>query len=121
VSIIRSGAVVETGTLTQLRHLTRTSINAEVDAVPAALRTAAGVHDLVVEGSRVRFDVDSADLDGTMRVLVNGGVRSLTATPPTLEELFLRHYGDRVAGGGVAIGDAAHPDGSGPHQQAALR
>jgi ABC-2 type transport system ATP-binding protein len=96
VSIIRSGAVVESGTLPELRHLTRTAINAELDVVPAGLAAATGVHDLVAEGSRVRFDVDSAELDRVLRVLVGGGVRSLTATPPTLEELFLRHYGDRV-------------------------
>lgn len=96
VSIIRSGAVVETGTLSELRHLTRTAISAELDAVPPTLSAGAGVHDLLVEGSRVRFDVDSSQLDRVMRVLVDGGVRSLTATPPTLEELFLRHYGEHV-------------------------
>ena len=96
VSIIRSGAVVETGTLSELRHLTRTAISAELDVIPAALQGGQGVHDLVVEGNRARFDVDSAELDRVLRTLVEGGVRSLTATPPTLEELFLRHYGDRV-------------------------
>ncbi len=96
VSIIRSGAVVETGTLSELRHLTRTAITAELDVVPALLEASHGVHDLVVEGNRARFDVDSAELDRVLRTLVEGGVRSLTATPPTLEELFLRHYGDRV-------------------------
>ena len=98
VSIIRTGAVVETGTLAELRHLTRTAINAELDTVPAAIATSKGVHDLVAEGSRLRFDVDSIELDRVLRVLVEGGVRSLTATPPTLEELFLRHYGDHVDG-----------------------
>jgi ABC-2 type transport system ATP-binding protein len=96
VSIIRAGSVVETGTLSQLRHLTRTAISAELDSVPTALTTAVGVHDLLVEGARVRFDVDSAQLDRVLRVLIDGGVRSLTATPPTLEELFLRHYGEHV-------------------------
>ena len=98
VSIIRSGKVVETGTLSELRHLTRTAISAELDAIPDGLRSAPGVHDLVVEGNRARFDVDSTELDRALRMLVEGGVRSLSATPPTLEELFLRHYGDRVNG-----------------------
>lgn len=92
VSIIRSGAVVETGTLTELRHLTRTSISAELATVPSGLAQAPGVHDLVVEGTRVRFDVDSDRLDDVLRLLVDGGIRSLTSQPPTLEELFLRHY-----------------------------
>jgi ABC-2 type transport system ATP-binding protein len=101
VSIIRSGAVVETGTLAQLRHLTRTAISAEVGSVPPPLLTAPGVHDLLVEGARVRFDVDSAELDRVIRVLAEGGIRSLTATPPTLEELFLRHYGDHLESDGT--------------------
>src|SRR4029077_9141077 len=63
VSIIRSGAVVETGTLSELRHLTRTAISAELDSVPPDLAAGTGVHDLVAEGARVRFDVDSAELD----------------------------------------------------------
>ena len=92
VSIIRSGAVVETGTLTELRHLTRTSISAELASVPPELATAPGVHDLVVEGARVRFDVDSDRMDDVLRLLLTGGIRSLTSQPPTLEELFLRHY-----------------------------
>lgn len=120
VSIIRTGAVVETGTLAQLRHLTRTAISAELDGVPAALRSSTGVHDLLVEGNRVRFDVESAELDQVMRVVVDGGIRSLTATPPTLEELFLRHYGEHVEA--VSVGDE---DGSGQtlrrHQQVASR
>lgn len=98
VSIIRSGTVVETGTLSQLRHLTRTSISAEMIAMPTGLSSLSTVHDLVVEGDRVRFDVDTAHLDDALRVLVGGGLRSLRAQPPTLEELFLRHYDDERTG-----------------------
>ena len=96
VSIIRAGAVVESGTLTQLRHLTRTTIVAETQQEPVALSSAAGVYDLVMDGSRVRFDVDAVQLDAVLGVLTGAGVLSLTASPPTLEELFLRHYGDQV-------------------------
>jgi ABC-2 type transport system ATP-binding protein len=95
VSIIRAGTVVETGTLAQLRHLTRTSIAAEVSTVPAQLAASAGVHDFVHEGHRVRFDVEAEHLDEALKLLVTAGVQSLTSQPPTLEELFLRHYGDR--------------------------
>ena len=56
-----------------------------------------GVHDLELEGSLARFQVDTADLDLVVRTLAPLGVRSLTSTPPTLEELFLRHYGDELA------------------------
>lgn len=94
VSIIRSGHIVETGTLADLRHLTRTSISAELAAPPNGLASLAGVHDLVAEGNRVRFEVDSDKLDPVLKQLVATGVRSLTSQPPTLEELFLRHYED---------------------------
>jgi ABC-2 type transport system ATP-binding protein len=94
VSIIRAGQVVESGTLAELRHLTRTSVSAELAAPPDGLQGLAGVHDLEVDGTRVRFQVDSPRLDQALRHLTAAGVRSLTSQPPTLEELFLRHYGD---------------------------
>ncbi|GAA3886506.1 ABC transporter ATP-binding protein [Saccharothrix violaceirubra] len=94
VSIIRAGRTVETGTLADLRHLTRTSVDADLVAVPAELTALPGVHDLVVEGSRVRFEVDTERLDEALRCLVSGGVRTLTSRPPTLEQLFLRHYAE---------------------------
>jgi ABC-2 type transport system ATP-binding protein len=92
VSIIRLGKTVETGTLAQLRHLTRTSISAELTSQPDGLADLPGVHDLRIEDHHVRLQVDSADLDAVLRHLTTFGVRSLTSQPPTLEELFLRHY-----------------------------
>jgi ABC-2 type transport system ATP-binding protein len=94
VSIIRAGKVVESGSLADLRHLTRTSISAELARPAAGLATADGVHDLVVEDGRVRFQVDTARIADALRILDAAGVRTLTSQPPTLEELFLRHYGD---------------------------
>jgi ABC-2 type transport system ATP-binding protein len=96
VSIIRAGRIVESGTLADLRHLTRTSVTAELAAPPDGLGGLAGVHDLEVDGTRVRFQVDAAGLDAALRRLSAAGVRGLTSQPPTLEELFLRHYDDRV-------------------------
>jgi ABC-2 type transport system ATP-binding protein len=96
VSIIRAGRTVETGTLADLRHLTRTSIAAEVATAPVGLDGLAGVHDLVVEGQRVRFEVDTDDLGRALDTLGRLGIRTLTSQPPTLEELFLRHYGDEA-------------------------
>jgi len=92
VSIIRNGKTVETGTLTELRHLTRTSISAELASAPNGLAALPGVHDLKVEGLRVHFDVDTDQLDAVLRQLTQAGVRSLASHPPTLEQLFLRHY-----------------------------
>ncbi|MBM9465279.1 ABC transporter ATP-binding protein [Aeromicrobium sp. YIM 150415] len=94
VSIVRAGRTVESGTLAELRHLTRTSIHAELDRVPDDLRGLPGVHDLDIEGDRVRLQADSDRIGAVVEVLGRGGIRTLTSTPPTLEELFLRHYGD---------------------------
>ena len=93
VTIIRSGRTVETGALADLRHLTRTAIDAELAGPPPALAGVAGVHDLDVTGDRIRCQVDSDALDEVLRLLATAGVRSLISRPPTLEELFLRHYG----------------------------
>ncbi|MFD3381825.1 MULTISPECIES: ATP-binding cassette domain-containing protein [unclassified Streptomyces] len=94
VSIIRKGRTVESGSLTQLRHLTRTSVTAELAGPPNGLAALPGVHDLDIQGSRVKLQVESDKLNAVLRSLTESGVRSLTSMPPTLEELFLRHYQD---------------------------
>ncbi|WP_078621775.1 ABC transporter ATP-binding protein [Streptomyces sp. NRRL S-244] len=94
VSIIRKGRTVETGTLADLRHLTRTSISAELAGPPNGIAHLPGVHDVEVQGLKIRLQADTDKLDAVLRSLADSGVRSLTSTPPTLEELFLRHYAD---------------------------
>jgi ABC-2 type transport system ATP-binding protein len=96
VSIIRQGRVVETGSLTQLRHLTRTSVAIQTDRSTAALAELPGVHGLRVEGEQVMFDVDGPQLPAVVRALGELDVRAVTAHPPTLEQLLLRHYGDEL-------------------------
>ncbi|HUB21240.1 MAG TPA: DUF4162 domain-containing protein, partial [Streptosporangiaceae bacterium] len=81
----------ETGTLTELRHLARTSIEADLKR-PASLEDITGVHDLITDGLHLRCQVDQAALDAVLGRLHQAGVRTLTCRPPTLEELFLRHY-----------------------------
>jgi len=95
VSIIRAGRTVETGTLDELRHLTRTSVTAEVDR-PVDLAGLPGVHGLTADRGRIRCEVDTARLGPVLGRLAAAGVRSLISRPPTLEELFLRHYGDQL-------------------------
>jgi ABC-2 type transport system ATP-binding protein len=98
VSIIRAGRCVESGTLGELRHLTRTSVMAELTTAPVGLDALPGVHDLEVEGKRAMFEVDTVELDRAVGALHGAGIVSLTCQPPTLEELFLRHYGDEIPG-----------------------
>jgi ABC-2 type transport system ATP-binding protein len=97
ISIIRAGRIVQTGTLAELRHLTRTTVIAETTESATRIGEVAGVHDPRFVDGRVTFDVDSDHLDDAVRTLAQLGVRSLTAHPPTLEELFLRQYGDEVS------------------------
>ncbi|WP_328464712.1 ABC transporter ATP-binding protein [Actinoplanes sp. NBC_00393] len=92
LTIIRAGRSVETGTLDDLRHLTRTTIRAELTGPVNGLGTIAGVHDLTTDDGRVAFDVDADALEPALKSLVAAGVRSLVSQPPSLEELFLRHY-----------------------------
>jgi len=97
VSIIRAGRTVQTGSLTELRHLTRTSVTAELDEVSTGIGDRPGVHGLQVDGHRIQLDVDTAQLGALLGELSGAGVRSLVCQPPTLEELFLRTYGDEPA------------------------
>jgi ABC-2 type transport system ATP-binding protein len=121
VTIIRDGRAVETGTLAEMRHLTRDLVDAELAGpvsarlVRAGLASAgpvradlvrlddlAGVHDLVTDGARLHCEVDHAALNEVLARLTTAGVRSLTCRPPTLEELFLRHYSSERAVAGAA-------------------
>ena len=92
VSIIRDGAVVESGTMAELRHLARTTVTAELATVPEGLAELPGVHEVVVQGQRITASVEPSGMAQLMAALGAGGVTAVTSAPPTLEELFLRHY-----------------------------
>ena len=109
VSIIRLGRTVQTGSLAEMRHLTRTSIAVETARPVTGLDGLPGVHDSAVRDGRVRFDVDTDRLDDVLRHLTTFGVRSLRSAPPTLEEMFLRHYGDELAEDGVPLAALGRP------------
>jgi polyether ionophore transport system ATP-binding protein len=94
VTIIRAGRTVDSGALADLRHLSRTSVRAELARPPSGLDQLPGLHDLDIEGTRVSCQADNSALDGLLERLTQVGVRSLVSQPPTLEELFLRHYTD---------------------------
>jgi len=93
VGIIRQGKIVESGALEELRHLTRTTVTVEL-AKPVNLNQLHGVHDGSQKERKWRFSVDANAMDGVMKALAPMGIKSLTAEPPTLEELFIRHYGN---------------------------
>jgi ABC-2 type transport system ATP-binding protein len=96
VSIIRAGRVVQSGTLAELRHLTRTTVVCETGAPAVGLAAVPGVDHVQRADGRVSFDVDTHHLADAMRFLAPLDIRSLVSHPPTLEELFLRQYGERI-------------------------
>jgi ABC-2 type transport system ATP-binding protein len=101
ISIVRLGHIVASGTLADMRHLARTTVEADTAAPVTGLETVAGVYDLDATDGRVRFSVDGDQLDAAVRHLIRFGIRGLTSHPPTLEELMLRHYGDGLATAGA--------------------
>jgi polyether ionophore transport system ATP-binding protein len=94
VTIVRAGVAVETGSLAGMRHLTRTSFRVATGAPADRIAALPGVHDVHTEADQLSFDVDTDAISPVLAELTGAGVSSLTVTPPSLEELFLRHYGD---------------------------
>jgi len=103
VTIIRAGRTVETGTLSDLRHLTRTSFAAVTAADVATVASLPGVHDARRDGEKLAFEVDTDSLSPVLSALAALGVSGLTVAPPSLEDLFLRHYGDDLARGSERV------------------
>ena len=123
VTIIREGRTVEAGTLAELRHLGRSTVEATLREPPTGIEALPGVKAVRVDGHHVAFEVDNTELDGAVAALSRLGIEALSSAPPTLEELFLRHYGEELAGnsagapGGGAggrAGGAGSPEPTGP-------
>jgi ABC-2 type transport system ATP-binding protein len=96
VSIIRAGKVVQSGTLAELRHLTRTTMIVQTERPSDRIHEVPGVQHVVHEDGHVAFDVDTDHIDEAMDYLAPLKITSLVSHPPTLEELFLRQFGDVV-------------------------
>jgi len=97
VTIIREGVTVESGTIAQLRHLTRSQVTVGLDHGADRLAALPGVHDVQLLDGHVTFAVDDAELPSVLAAVAALEPRSLVANPPSLEELFLRHYGTELA------------------------
>ncbi|HET9650171.1 MAG TPA: ABC transporter ATP-binding protein [Microlunatus sp.] len=99
VTIVRRGRVVESGSLADLRHMTATSVDVTLrDPVPP-VQGLGELSDVTVDGQRLRFSVPTTAIGDVIGRLTGHGIVSLTCQPPTLEELFLRHYGDDLGSG----------------------
>lgn len=104
ISIVRQGRIVESGSLRELRHMTRTTVVVETENSAERLASVPGVHGLHREDGHVRFEVDGDRVDQVMRELSGLGVRSIVAHPPTLEQLLMSHYGDDLTARGATAG-----------------
>lgn len=115
ISIIRKGRVVETGSLEQMRGRARTNVSATLSDGAGVLTALPGITDLRVEGQRVHFSVDAETLGDAMSVLARHGMSALTVTPPSLEDLFLQHYGDQHDAPGADEDEQPDPSFFGRH------
>jgi len=98
IAIIREGVIVETGTLDELRHLTRMTMTIETERPVDGLAHVKGVHDMTESRGGLSFQVDSTEIGSVVSTIGQYGVKKLESAPPTLEDLFMRHYN---ANGGV--------------------
>ena len=92
VAVIRKGEIVETGSLEDLRHLTRYQYKVITEEVPHDLEKLASVHDLQIIDREASFQADSDSIDEILKTLLQYRVHKLESTPPTLEDLFMSHY-----------------------------
>lgn len=94
VCIIRAGEIVESGSLSELRHMTQITMSVETEKPLEGLIKIDGVHNIMLAGNQTNFQVESDKIDKVLGYLVNYNVKSLTSSPPSLEQIFMRHYGE---------------------------
>ena len=92
VSIIRNGRIIETGTMAELRHLTRTSINVETLSPLTGLENISSIHDIQMNPKGATFAVDTDSMNDVLTMLTKFNIQKLESSPPTLEDLFMSHY-----------------------------
>ena len=107
VAIIREGKIIETGSLTDLRHLTRTNLHVETKLPMTDIHEVKGVHDIEVKGHSYTLHVDGEELDEVMKVVSRYGILTIESAPPTLEDLFMRHYEGVSATSDSGVGGAS--------------
>ena len=95
VAILRGGRLIELGNLDEMRHLSALTIDADVDRIPARLAGLAGVRGLVATDHHVHFHAEGP-VEPVLTLLAEAGTSHLLVREPTLEELFLSHYGQTV-------------------------
>lgn len=107
VGIIRQGKIIESGTLKELRHLTRTNLLVETKQAMPELSNINGVYDIEEKDNALSFQVDAEQLDAVMQYVSKFGILRLESSPPKLEDLFMRHYEGAKNTSGTGDGGAS--------------
>lgn len=94
VSIIRNGTIIESGSLDELRHLTRTDIRLVTKEPIMDLGNNPHIKNLLVDGNLYRFSVEGEFVGEVIREISKNDILSLECMPPTLEQLFMSHYSE---------------------------
>lgn len=92
VVIIRQGEIVETGSLDELRHLTRSTVTLATEGDVAEMADVTGVFDFKQKDNQATFSADNKHFDDILSKASKLGVKKFESVPPTLEDLFMRHY-----------------------------
>jgi len=92
VAIIREGQIVQSGTLDDLRHLTRYLMTVSTERPLVGLEQVEGVHDIATDSGGTRFYVDTEKMGEVVNFVGGFGLRKIESAPPSLEELFMQHY-----------------------------
>ncbi len=93
VSIIREGKIIETGTLSELRHLTNITMKVDTIKHIENLEQIKGISGIKRQNNGLSFQVESSEIGNVVAEISRYGVTKLESMPPTLEDLFMRHYG----------------------------
>ncbi len=102
VAIISQGTIVESGDLKTMRHMKRNVIRVRTRDPLDGLQKLNGVHDVIHTDDEVSFQADNEELEAIYSFLAARGILSLISSPPTLEDLFMRHYETRQESTGAA-------------------
>ena len=92
IGILRAGELVEMGTMAEMRHFSALTVEATFERIAPDVTQLAGVSMVEVQGSRLRCQV-RGPIEPLLQVFSQAGVIELLSREPSLEELFLSHYG----------------------------
>jgi ABC-2 type transport system ATP-binding protein len=95
VAILRTGKLIELGSLAEMRHLSALTVQATFTGEPPKVEHLKGVSDVSIVGHQLSCQVQGP-IDELLEVLTAAKPKTLLSREPSLEELFLSLYGDQT-------------------------